>query len=300
MSPTTLPAALYEIDLAIESYIAACRRRIPQFVARHFSVRESVALQRRSLLSDMALLPVNTLWAVPALMVRKAAEVCDKLGFAGTAARLRSLPISFRTRYQVEIETLIAGELAHWPARDAARSGVPREFTALLAQKPAVAELLKGGGVPARALNRFPEIEDTLRLFSSGREMVTSLFNTMLTVAAGWLFFSDSSLGILGMGKHLAGRLAHEEAASGFFLGRSLGSAFYTLFPPEPTLAQVFWSTVAVGALVTVCSLVGSVCADPLRKRFGLMERRLNVLLDELEAQLTVHARRRLRKALGG
>ncbi len=80
----------------------------------------------------------------------------------------------------------------------------------------------------------------------------------------------------------------------------SLGSKGIESFPPQPTSSQIFLSTLTVGALLTVVSLIASALSDPLRKKMGLHERKLNALLDDLETNLLVHFKRRLKVYFAG
>src|SRR4029078_11896199 len=102
-----------------------------------------------------------------------------------------------------------------------------------------VRPLLASGALSDEALIELTDIPCLVAEHSAGRLVVLDTAATVLTLAAGWLFFGDHSLGISGIGVLIAKNRAKEEAASTFIFGSSLGSAFYSVFPPVPSFWQV-------------------------------------------------------------
>jgi len=286
------------LEECIEQYIAECRSRVDGFVERHFSLQETIALQKQSLVSDLLCHPANALWAIPSLFLKKLIEVPMKLGWRSGADLITLVPTGFKTRYQREVERLIATELLDWPCTMGNRQGSPNGLLERIKRHKQVGPLLASGALSDEALRELPDIPRLIAEHSAVRIVVLETAATVLTLATGWFFFGDHSLGISGMGDQIAGNRAKERAVSTFMFGASLGSAFYSVFPPKPSFWQVAGTTLAVGLFVTAMSLLVGMLSDPCLKRVGFQHARLNVLIDAVEDCLYRQARKRLKPAL--
>ena len=92
--------------------------------------------------------------------------------------------------------------------------------------------------------------------------------------------------------------MAKGKATSPFLFGASLGSAFYSVFPPKPSFWQVVGATLTVGLFVTAMSLLVGLLSDPCLKRVGFQHTQLNSLFDVVEDCLHRQLRKRLKPAL--
>jgi len=272
--------SILQIDRSISAYIRRCRERIPLFVMEHFGFRETWLLQRPSFWWDLMLSPVNSAWAIPYLTLKKITEILDKVGVPWVHAQVLKIPSGIQTRYQKKVELLVCRELLEWETG----RGLPEGFS----------KELSGLNVTKSGLSQF-SVRSVVDQFSSARALVSDLSGTLLTFAIGRLVFGDSSLSIGAMATKFAKWKAHDEAASDFFLGAGVGGAFYSIFPPDVNP----WDVRLFLALLTVTLALGSmICAllsDPLRKYAHLQERRLNILLDEMEKELLVYSHRNLK-----
>ncbi len=295
LQTTTVILALEE---CIEQYIADCRNRVDGFVERHFSLQETIALQKQSLVSDLLCHPVNALWAIPYFFVKKLIEVPVKLGWRSGTDLITLVPTGLKTRYQREIEQLIAIELLDWPCTRGDRLASPSGLLEYVKRHKQVGPLLAAGAISDEVLRELSDVPRLIAEHSAGRIVVLDTAATVLTLAAGWLFFGDHSLGISGIGSMIARNRAKEEAASTFMFGSSLGSAFYSVFPPNPSFWQVTGATLIVGLSVTAMSLLVGLLSDPCLKRVGFQHTRLNVLIDAVEDCLHRQVRKRLKPVL--
>jgi hypothetical protein len=295
LQTTTVILALEE---CIEQYIADCRNRVDGFVERHFSLQETIALQKQSLVSDLLCHPVNALWAIPYFFVKKLIEVPVKLGWRSGTDLITLVPAGLKTRYQREIEQLIAIELLDWPCTRGDRLASPRGLIEYVKRHKQVGPLLEAGAISDEVLRELSDVSRLIAEHSAGRIVVLDTAATVLTLAVGWLFFGDHSLGISGIGSLIARNRAKEEAASTFMFGSSLGSAFYSVFPPNPSFWQVTGATLIVGLSVTAMSLLVGLLSDPCLKRMGFQHTRLDVLIDAVEDCLHRQVRKRLKPVL--
>jgi hypothetical protein len=290
--------AMAALEDCIDRYVADCHARVDGFVERHFSLQETLALQKQSLVSDLLCHPVNTLWAIPYLLLKKVVEVPEKLGWRAGADLVGLLPSGMKTRYQKEVERLIAAELLAWPTEGGTGAAGSIGLREMLERDRSVVPLLASQVSIKAALHELPDITKVLESHSSSRGLVCDLAATVLTLVMGWMLFGDHSLGIAGIGDQIARKAARDRAASHFVLGASFGSAFYSVFPPKPSVWQVVWATCCVGLFVTCMSLLAGMFSDPWLKRTGLQQAQLHRLIDAMEDQLHLHVRKRIKPAV--
>ncbi|MEK7304869.1 MAG: DUF6635 family protein, partial [Nitrospirota bacterium] len=195
-------------------------------------------------------------------------------------------------------ERLIAVELLQWPCTMGDRRDLPNGLLERFTRDKQVGPLLASGALSAEALKDLSDIPRLVGEHSSSRALVLDTVATMLTLTAGWLLFGDHSLGISGIGDHIARQRAKDRAASTFLLGSGLGSAFYSVFPPKPSFWQVVVATFTVGLFVTGMSLLVGLLSDPCLKRAGFQHARLHLLIDAVEDCLYRQLRTRLKPAL--
>ena len=298
MNDQQTATAILALEECIEQYIAECRGRVDGFVERHFSLQETIALQKRSLVSDLLCHPINALWSIPSLFLKKLIEAPVKLGWRSGTGLITLVPTGLKTRYQKEIEQLIATELLDWPCTMGDRRAAPNGLLGRMKRHKQVGPLLASGVLSDEALRELTDIPSLIAEHSAARIVVLDTAATLLTLAAGWLFFGDHSLGISGIGGVIARNRAKEEAASTFIFGSSLGSTYYSIFPPNPSYWQVTGATLIVGLAVTVMSLLVGLVSDPCLKRVGFQHTRLDMLIDAVEDCLHQQIRKRLKPVL--
>jgi hypothetical protein len=261
--------AVSHVDRSIETYIERCRERIPSFVNDNFSLSQTWSLQRPTLWFDLACAPINSAWALPHLAIHKVAETAERVGHPQLARWAKCLPPGIKTGYQRQIERRICRDLLEWDREPLNRA-------------------------PARTL------VDLLHQFSSGRAIVSDLFGTVLTLGMSWAIMGSTSLSLNSIAHGLARKSAHDRAASRFFLGKKVGSAFYNVFPPAVHESTIWTILFFLGVGLAVGGMACTILSDPLRKFLGFHRHRLDVLLDELERELIVLSHKRIRQKLQG
>lgn len=298
MNDQQTTTAILGVEECIEQYIAGCRSRVDGFVQRHFSLQETIALQKQSLVSDLLCHPVNALWAIPSLFLKKLIEIPVKLGWHSGVDLITLLPTGLKTRYQREIERLIATELLEWPCTVGDRQAPANGLLECIKQHKQVGSLRASGALSDEALRELSDIPRLIAEHAAGRALVFDTTATILTLVTGWLFFGDHSLSISGIGDQIAKNRAKDKAASTFMFGASLGSTFYSVFPPKPSFWEVVGATLIVGLFITAMSLLVGMLSDPCLKRVGFQHTQLNSLIDAVEDRLHRQLRKRLKPAL--
>ena len=284
--PASTEQILLALEDCIERYIAERRSRIRPFVDRQFSLEHTFALQKRSLLSDLLCYPINTMWAIPYMVFKKTGESLGKLGWTTAHSLLSLVPSGMKRRYQKEIETSVRNEILEWPAGWRSEADNRHALLQILKSEERVAPLLASAEFVSRLDQAVTDINRLIESYGANRTLASDLAGSVLTLATGWLMFGDHSLGIDGIGERLASKRAKDKAASSFFLGSGLGSMFYSVFPPKPSLWEIVLATAAVGLLLTLSGMIFGVFADPILKRLGLHQRQLHALLDDIEDRL--------------
>jgi hypothetical protein len=267
------------IDEVLEEHFQQKKQEVAGFVSRHFGLNEAVKIQRQSVVLDLIFYPLNALWAIPFLTLKKGVEILDKVGWAQGNSLIKKVPSGFKTRYQKVSEKILLDEFL---------SHSQEEIFAGLQKKLQLESHFSAGEISQIKSKVSDLYKEEVDKFSSAQVLVTDLITTVLTLCVGKLFFNDGGLGVAGMGSKIAKKVANQDAADHFFLGKKLGSTFYNVFPVAPTQTQVVTATLGVGLLLTVCSIAVAVFSDPLRKVLGIQDYKLNSLLQSLEQNLYV------------
>lgn len=288
---------LLSLEECIDRYMADRRSRIEPFLQRHFSLADTIRIQKRSILSDLFCYPVNTVWAIPYVFVKKCAESIEKLGWTGISRSLSAVPSGMKRRYHKDIEAFIKNEILEWPTDWHARTQDRHALLTALRSHEAVAPLFAVPEFAGQLDLALTDINRLVESYCSNRSLASDLAGSFLTIAVGWLMFGDHSLGIEGIGERIASKRAKDKAASSFILGSGLGSMFYSVFPPKPSAWEIVLATAAVGFLLTFCGMMIGVFTDPVLRRLGLHHRQLNALLDAIEDRLHL-LRRRVKPAI--
>ncbi|WP_409479235.1 DUF6635 family protein [Pseudobdellovibrio sp. HCB154] len=287
MEERSLAPVLGALDECIEKYCEDRKKRVDGFIERHFSTQETIDIQKKSFHLDLLFNPLNALWSIPYLTLKKSIEILDKLGWTKLTPIMEKIPSGIKTGYQKEVEKLIAKELLDYEA-------LILEFH----NHPTINKLITTKELTLNEIKIKNEINKEVDKYSSSQAMITDLSGTVMTLLMGWYFFGDKTLGVFGMGNRIARKIAHDKAASGFVFGEKLGSAFYNVFPPMPTQTQVYMATLGVGILLTAFSVLAAIMSDPLRKRFGLHKKNFNNLIENLEEKLFLQLKKEVKTSL--
>jgi hypothetical protein len=129
-------------------------------------------------------------------------------------------------------------------------------------------------------------VAELIGAYTGSRAASADIATALLATGAGALAARQFTPGALSLGSVLAGALAQHAAIASFPLGPALGSLWYGAFPaaaaPGLALAGSGAAFVVLGALAAFAGVV----VDPVQRRLGLHRRRLDRLIDSLEAQL--------------
>lgn len=281
---TPRPASQDDIEQAIargtQRYFDDCRARVPAFIDRHFHYPGAVATNRVALGWDMLRAPANLLWApvfglvcVLKFLVRKSPR------FAWLYNLLDRAPAGFTTRVQQHISGLILRELLN---RGQSASLLEQYLVASLQE---VYENHSDGPVNHQQFHKLiePLVDEALIQYRVTRTASADITNSLSCTVLGAFAFQKFTPGGIGIAVMLASMLAKAIATREFILGEGLGGLYYSVFPPEPSLATTAGVMVGVMTLLAAFAALSGIIADPVQAAMGLHRRRLHKMLDHLQ-----------------
>ena len=275
----------------LEKFILEKRAHVKPFVADHFSCKQTLFIQKKTFLIDLVSNPINAIWSFLYLAIKKIIEILEKIGWTSLGALFLKIPKGIKTGYQKKIERTVALEFLDWnPDSKKTDHGL----LTLIKHNSVLSTLMDSKNHQIFSMTE--DLRGVLDRYSAGRALISDLSGSVLTLLVGWIYFGDKTLGLLGLGNRIAGRLAQDRAADKFFLGKGLGSSFYKMFPPHPSRYQIVLATLFVGLMLTIFSLITTALSDPCLKKMGLQEKKLEAFLDDLETILSIQFKRKLKE----
>jgi hypothetical protein len=282
ISPQELASAI--VRDAVQRYIESRRARIDAFVDRHFTLAGSIALHRRALGWDLLRAPANLFLAGPALAVKLLAWAARRGGMEGVSAWLAGRRLLLETDVAREIEWRVATELLEIPCRCRDRVS-HRDAIAetILADERAAALLVAPASADPDFRRRLIAAVET---YLGSRTATAEIATGFVAAGLGALVVKQATPGLVTLSSALSGMIAQQMAIAAFPLGASLGGLWYGLFPAEAGPGLFAATTAGVFLGGAMLAAFSGVVTDPLQRRLGLHQARLERLLQILEADL--------------
>ncbi|MEW8537326.1 MAG: DUF6635 family protein [Candidatus Thiodiazotropha endolucinida] len=240
------------------SYIEACRQRIPTFVNRHFSLQGAFQLNRLALGGDILVAPFNFLMGLPNFLLRLIAMLFELLGAHRLARRLLKIHLGLPTRVQQALSTHLYTDLLMLSHHHEDADKRLRQLLHQSAREP-------------------------LRIYVQTRNVAGDITAGTLAAILGLILLNPFTPGSFSAGAAIAHLVASEQAASEFFLGETVGRFYYALFPVNPPIGIVMLTVLVVMVTIALVAAFSGMLHDPIQKRTGIHQRRLNQLLDAIE-----------------
>ncbi len=273
------------IRTGIERYFDDCRARVPAFIDRHFHYPGAIATNRKALGWDMLRAPINLLWAPVYALACLLKILTPKRPALMWLHRLANrVPAGFTTRVQQHISHLILVDLLNNDQEGSLLEAY------LIEALEAVYERHTCEPVDHQRFNTLiePLVADTLSQYRVTRTAAADITNSISCTVLGAFAFQKFTPGGIGLGVVLASMLAKTLAARDFILGETIGGWYYSVFPPEPSLATTASVMVAVMVSLAAFAALSGVIFDPVQAAVGLHRRRLHKLLDHLQRDVTL------------
>jgi hypothetical protein len=282
------------IELAFKSaaqrYIVTRRMRLAYFSRRHFSFRGAVRLHRVALGGDLVRAPANLALAVPHLFKLLLAVILDGLGRPHMAAGMRRFPTQLQTAVAREIDWLMWTELLELPHQARDRVSEHDALADILLAEPEIARAMAAAKDLAARHRDDPafnaRLTDSMARYTGARIAAAEIATALTSAGVGGLVAQQLTPTAFTLGPALATLVAQQAAIIAFPLGTGLGGAWYAVFPAEPSWQLVAGVTVGLLALSSVIAAFAGIVADPVQRALGIHRRRLEKLIDSIEADL--------------
>ena len=282
-------------DDAVRRYIAGRRERIPAFVDRNFALRGSLDLHRHAFGLDLVRAPYNVMAGAATAACGVGAAGLRVAGARGAAARLTGRNLFWKTQVARELEWRLHADFLELPLDQTSDGGDRRTGRDRLVEEalsdPRLAahfdRLLKIVGDRAEDRAFRDRVHAAMQDYLGSRAAAADITASLFAAGAGFVAGQKFTPGAAALSGVVAGSIAHSAAVGSFFAGPWLGGLYYSLVSVK--VSPLLYAGVFAGMLVPLAMLTAfaGVVADPLQRSLGLHERRLNRLLDVLEANLT-------------
>jgi hypothetical protein len=275
-------------------YVESRRGRIPAFIAKNFSVSGAAELHGRAVGWDLLRAPANLGLSLPYVALQGTAAVSRGLGMPRAGDWLGRKTLLLTTDVAREIEWRLFSEFLELPYRQTYR-GQERTFEGdaladTILSDPELSRILRAMLARLGRRAEDPEfrqwLSEAMTAYTGSRVAAGDLANALLSAGAGALLAKQWTPGALSLGPAIANLMAHQAAVASFPLGAGLGSLWYGAFPVSASAAATVTLTGGVLAGFALLSAFSGMATDPIQKRLGLHERRLNKLLDGLDHSL--------------
>ncbi len=289
--PSDLPAlARTAVEDGIRRYFADRRARVRPFVDRHFSLRGTLAIHRAALGPDILRAPANLALGAPHAILKGAGLLAGRLGGKRIGRALGRHGLLLRTDVAQSVEWLVFTELLELPCRQRGRTATRDALAEAILADPRVTETAAALLAPVGARRADPGFEgrltEAMTSYTATRAAAAEITTSLLTLSSGALVVKQLTPGAVSLGPALAAILAQQTAIASFPLGAGLGGVWYGLFPAAPSVALVAGLTGGLMLVAAAAAAFAGIVADPVQRRLGLHERRLQRMLDALERQM--------------
>jgi hypothetical protein len=284
------PTLQHAVEHGMEAYITSRRASIPGFIDRHFSFRGALALHRKTFGRDLYKHPVNLVWGLPVALVKGAADLLDKAGATRTAQWLHRMPRGMPTVLHKELQWLLYTDLLELPYVQEGRVSHRDALLEHILAEPGIAALCEAYMTQLHSVADRPAfraaLERHLEEYGKTRGAVSELAGSLLNLVAGYAALSKTTPGALSAGTAAATAIAQHIAIAHFWLGSTLGTWYYAVFPVAASAGLVAATTGTLLAAVGVVTALAWIVIDPLLATTGIHRRRLDRFVTALGEEL--------------
>lgn len=275
---------------AARRYIDTRRTRISYFSRRHFSFRGAIRMHRAALGGDLVRAPVNIALALPHILKMLAIGLFDRFGWRRASAGLRRWPTQLETAVSREIDWLMWSEFLELPYHAGGRVSDRDALAELLLAEPEIARALAAAKAIAAGHRDDAvfnaRLTESMARYTGARTAAAEIATALASAGVGGLVAQQLTPTAFTLGPALAAILAQQAAIIAFPLGTGLGGMWYAMFPAEPSWQLVAGMTVGLLAVSSVMAAFAGIVADPIQRALGIHRRRLEKLVDSMEADL--------------
>jgi hypothetical protein len=126
--------------------------------------------------------------------------------------------------------------------------------------------------------------QEPVRIYVQTRNVAADITAGTLAAVIGLALLHEFTPGSISAGSALAHVVAEEQAVAGFAFGEMLGRIYYAVFPVSPSLTMLVLALLLVMVVIAVVAAFSGIIHDPIQTAAGIHRRRLNRMLDAIEA----------------
>ena len=109
------------VDKGIEDYIKSRQKKLPEFVATHFSIEGAFRVNKKAFGLDIVKAPINIVLMPFYLMIRLISKLTSKFGLYAISSKINKIPPGLKTAVEREVNWLIYSEFLEIPYKDGDR-----------------------------------------------------------------------------------------------------------------------------------------------------------------------------------
>ena len=271
------------LNNAAKRYFYECQQRIPLFCKNYFAYPGCWQLNKQAFGWDLLRAPLNLFWAPFYLTCHLLLLLSRRMQWRTLQQVLNNLPSGFTTRVQKKLSEKIQSDLLQ---RSTPHQSKPDRFVEIIVEELEHSfEKENQSAVDHRELyQQFePLVKETLEQYNVTRTASADITNVAASTILGAFAFKKFTPGGLGLGFLFAGLAVKQAAVNNFIFGETLGSVYYSVFPPEPTATALAAATLAALVALAFFSAISGVISDPLQYLTGLHAKRLKKMVHQLE-----------------
>lgn len=261
--------------------------KVDAFVQRHFTWPGTLRLHRAAIGLDILRAPVNVLLSPVLVMARLAGWLCHVARLRRVATWLRARKLLLRTAVAAKIEAAILSELLQVPLPQDACPGDRDALSRAILAAPQHRDAIRAQGSVTEAETMASRITDAICEYTGSRSAISEMTTALVTLAVGAFVFQALTPGMISMAPGVAEAFTRASAVADFPFGASMGGLWYSTFPVGTSPTLVTATIIGLVVLGSVVAAFAGAIADPVQVRLGTHRRRLNRLLDTVEAELT-------------
>jgi hypothetical protein len=285
------------VDKSINEYIKSREQKVAEFVSTHFNIKGAFRINKKAFGLDMVKAPINIVWMVPYLIMQLSSKLTSKIGLNNISLKMGKFPKGIKTAVEREVNWLIYNDLLEIPYKDGDRESNKNKLLETCLAQPEMKMLLNQYFIQITKKSENPEfrasLENNINELTNCRTAASDLAGCVVSLASGAMV-GKFTPGAVSSGTLLATTLAQQVAISNFFLGNTIGSLWYGLFPASASLGLLATTTGSAFLGLGVVSAFAGIFIDPIQAKIGLHEKRLKKLIEKIRIELTKEGDSRL------
>lgn len=259
----------------IHDFSIHSRESVDMFVDSHFRYPGCWNTNRIAFGFDLIRAPINLFWAPFYVALQVLIALLGFVGLRQARALHVRIPSGLTTQVQQNINHLIKTQLLN-----------TGELKQCITRR--LEPITTSGAEENKHIQRRLEsiLDEALNQLMQTRTATADISNSIISTLFGALAFNKFTPGGIGIGIMLSMLYVQHHSAENFFLGSTLGSVYYTVFPAKAGLWETGVGVVLVMMIFSIIASFSGLLTDPLQSLLRLHHRRLNKMINQLESDI--------------